>query len=192
MRCFLAIELPEAIIVALDAAGRAIRDLDAGWSEEKWVASEVMHVTLKFLGGVNTSLIDQFSCEFAVAASGQSTFPLQLTALRAVPKPARASMIWTVADDPTGGCAALARTADQIAGQQGLKPDSRPFTAHVTLVRARRVRAIEPCTLADAATRSDLASLSTLSVLSATLFASTLTPQGPIHERLAEFALRAE
>jgi 2'-5' RNA ligase len=190
LRCFLAIELPKTTVLALDAAARTIRDLDAAWTGEKWVAPEVMHVTLKFLGDVDESRIDRLGSDFAAVAAQQTPFSLRMAGLRGVPKPARASMIWAVIDDPSGG--GLAQALDEVAAARGFDPESRPYAPHVTLARCRRPRTVASEVLAEAARRSDLAALAPVSVLSATIFASTLTPLGPIHERLREFALRTE
>ena len=189
MRCFLAIELPPATALALDAIGTAIRDEDPLWGREKWVRPDLMHVTLRFLGDIDSQLIQRISSEFAAAAAEQTPFALGFSGLRAVPSPGRASMIWAVAEDPAGRCASLASLADGIAVDHGLKSESRPFVPHLTLVRARHPHAVAPGTLQSAAMRGGITGWPEMSVLSATLFASTLTPLGPIHERLAQFAL---
>jgi 2'-5' RNA ligase len=189
VRCFLAIELPTAAVSALQAASAAIRNLEPAWAAEKWATPEVMHVTVKFLGEVDATAVDRLATGFGAAAAEQQTFSLGFSTLRALPKADRAAMIWAVAEDLTGDCAVFARTAHQIAAQNGAHVESRKYAPHVTLVRSRRPRAVARETLAAAAVCSGLAELSPVSVLSATLFASTLTARGPIHERLAEFAL---
>ena len=65
-----------------------------------------------------------------------------LESLRAVPRPGRASMLWCVPEDPLGRCARLAQVADDVAAQFGVERETRTFTPHVTLVRARRPRSI--------------------------------------------------
>ena len=192
MRCFVAIELPPGAVLALGAAGCAIRELDATWANEKWATPDVLHVTLKFLGNVDKPMVDRLGQEIAAAFSQVPVFPLELTGLRAVPEAGRASMIWASVVDSSGGCRNLARAANQVAVRNGIEPESRPFVPHVTLVRARMPRRVESDVLTQATESSGLGAVIPVSVLSATLFSSTLTPRGPVHERLLEFALQGE
>ncbi len=189
MRCFLAIELPEATVKTLQSVGDVIRRYDPPWTGEKWVAPEVMHVTLKFLGELDSSRVDLIISAFTSAASSHPGFPLGPATVRAVPRPGRASMLWAVLDDPTRCCSGLAEIADDVAVGAGVEPDVRPFAPHVTLVRARRPRPVRDDALSAADELLGLVQPQRMSVASATLFSSVLTPQGPIHERLARFAL---
>ncbi len=101
-------------------------------------------------------------------------------------------MLWAVLEDPTRRCGDLAGIADIVAVGVGLESDARPFVPHITLVRARRPRPVSAALLSAAEEQTRLALLQPMSVASATLFSSVLTPQGPIHERLARFALGTE
>ena len=107
----------------------------------------------------------------------------------AVPTVARASMVWATVADPSGRCARLASAAEQLSEQLGLDRSSRAFTPHVTLVRARHPHSLRVSTLEDAVSKSHMDRFGSVSVLSATLFSSRLTPQGAIHKRLADMKL---
>jgi 2'-5' RNA ligase len=192
VRCFLAIELTEATIVMLESAGSTIRALDPAWVGEKWVSPGVMHVTLKFLGELDVNRVERIVSALTSATASHPPFSLRLASVRAVPRPERASMLWAVLEDPTGGCRDLAKIADNVAVGVGLEPDSRPFAPHITIVRARRPRAVSADALSAANEQCRLSQLKPMSVVSATLFSSVLTPQGPIHERLALIALGTE
>jgi 2'-5' RNA ligase len=192
MRCFLAIELPEATVDALESTGDAIRRQDPAWTGEKWVAPEVMHITLRFLGELDASQVARVISAFTSAASSHPRFALGPATVRAVPRAARASMLWAVLEDPTRRCGGLAEIADNVAVGVGVEHDARPFVPHITLVRARRPHPVSAGVLSTGEVQSQLALLQPVSVASATLFSSVLTPQGPIHERLARFALGTE
>lgn len=187
----MAVELPDAAVRTLDLVGRQLRELDAGWKSEKWAAPDVMHVTLRFLGEIDVAQAARIETDFAQAASCVPAFELDLAGLRAVPSSKRASMIWTRIDDPTGQCAHLAQEAERIAIECGLDPEPRCFVPHVTLVRARRPHAVRAGVLEAAELKAGMCDVGSMSVLSASLFASTLTPRGPIHERLRKFELQA-
>jgi 2'-5' RNA ligase len=97
-------------------------------------------------------------------------------------------MLWAILDDPDGRCAELAARVDTAAVACGLSSEERPFAPHVTLVRARKPRPLphEALTSADAMIRRPRLSMS---VLSATLFASTLTRTGAVYETIESWAL---
>jgi len=192
VRCFLAIELPEATVDVLLRMGESIRRNDPAWTGEKWVAPEVMHITVRFFGELDASSIDRVVSTFTAVASSHPPFPLGPATVRAIPKPGRASMLWAVLADPTRRCGELAESADHVAVEAGLEADARPFVPHVTLVRARRPRPVSTGALPAAEEQLRLAGPQLMSVSSVTLFSSKLTPQGPIHERLARFALGTE
>jgi RNA 2',3'-cyclic 3'-phosphodiesterase len=191
VRCFVAIELPPAASAALVAAGSAVRKLDPSWAGEKWVAPESLHVTLKFLGEVDAGQVDVLGAALADLARVQAPFEVALRSLRAVPGGRRTSMIWAAVDDPSGSCASLAARIDTSAEQIGVERDVRRFSPHITLVRARHPRSLAPDVLPGAAEASGLAQLHPVSVGAVTLFQSTLTRTGPIHEPLGAFSFQA-
>lgn len=182
-------ELPAPARNVLSAACTALRDIDPSWAGEKWVSAESIHITLRFLGELDPLLAERISLDYARAVTAIEPFLLDLTELVAVPRPGRSSMIWARVADSTGRCQELAEVAERISRKVGLAPESRPFVPHVTLVRTRHIRPVTTATLEAAATQSGLVLAQAMSVLSATLFSSTLTPAGPVYERFAEFAL---
>lgn len=149
-------------------------------------------MTLKFLGEVSEEALRPLQSDMALALAAQRGFSLGLTGLRAVPSPAAASMIWVVVDDPSGECVQVAKSLDAVGLRHGFTPETRRFTPHVTLVRARRPRAVAAEALADVSAVSELGIQCSVSVLSATLFSSELTPHGPRHKALVEFPFRDE
>jgi 2'-5' RNA ligase len=163
--------------------------MDPGWAGEKWVPPEVMHLTLRFLGDVDSKSVSAFSAVFAAKALGIEPFGVRFTGLHAAPRAARASMIWATVADDTGRCRALAAAADAAAASIGVPQASHAFRPHITLARARHSRRLLPGTLDDVQLAEELDRRPAMSVLSATLFSSTLTRTGPVHEPLAEFVL---
>ena len=156
------------------------------------MAPESMHVTLRFLGDIDQSTLDCISSDFEAVVSRRAGFALRLTEFRAAPTLRHAVMIWAVGDDSDGKCASLASEADGVAVSCGLPHEPHPFVPHITLVRSRRKRAVSRQALDEVVRRSDLESWDSVSVLSATLFSSTLTAQGPVYQRLREFAFGAD
>ena len=186
VRCFVALELPDETVAALMAAGAAIRDRAAEWRDEKWVAEENLHITLKFLGSVPAERIASLVGALDGAVPDRRAFVLRLAGARCVPSGGRCSMVWGAFEDAANGpCVCLAREVDSAVAAF-TQPQTRPFKPHVTLVRARRPHRLDPGAL-EAADEALTCSDASVSVLSATLLSSTLTRHGPIYERIARW-----
>jgi 2'-5' RNA ligase len=189
LRCFVALEIPAETRQVLLDCGLAIQALEPSWVGQRWVSAEVMHVTLKFLGELDSASIERFATDFTSRARAVTPFVLDVAQLRAVPRLTRATMLWASMEDPTGRCCELALAAQSSSLEVGVRRETRPFVPHVTLVRTRTPRAVSSATLVAAGTASGIAGVGCLSVLSATLYSSTLTPAGPVHERMTQFRL---
>lgn len=188
VRCFVGIPLPADMRRALVLASDAIRSQDAAWRNEKWVAESNLHVTLVFIGSIAENRVPALCDAVAEAVNSSSVFELVRSGIRAVPGARRCRMMWAAFDDPDLGCTALADALVEATVPFGAEHPEREFRAHATLVRARRPRPAGEGALA--AANALLGGLPTsMSVRSATLFASTLTPAGPVYEELGAWEL---
>jgi len=190
-RAFFAIPMPLAVRDTLVACREAFVAQDPDWAGEKWVAPENLHITLRFLGSV-----PEPACDHAVERVGAilrdiEGFRLRLDVPRAIPQRRSASLLWV---GPSEGGDETATLAERIATAcrfLDFEPDGRGFRTHVTLCRARRPRRV-PQTAFDEIERvlhrADERSL-TVSVRQVTLYASTITPKGPVYTELARVPL---
>jgi RNA 2',3'-cyclic 3'-phosphodiesterase len=187
-RSFVAIELSNEVRERLHEVRSVLVTQAPAWRDEKWVAGNNLHITVKFLGDLGERELAAMRAELGTALAGLPLFDLGLGSVRAVPGRRRCSMIWAQFDDPEGRCADLAAHVERAAVACGVPAEERGFKPHVTLVRARRPKrlAAEALTCAnDAASGSAIS----MSVLSVTLFASTLTRTGPVYEAIDSWAL---
>jgi 2'-5' RNA ligase len=187
-RCFVAADVDHVVSQGLSEARSAFLRIDPGWSREKWVRPENLHLTLAFLGDQPPSAIARVVRGVEGALTGRSRFDLKPAALEVSPAPDRARLLWMRLDDPGDACAALARAIRTgILESAGLTVQDR-FTPHVTLCRARRGRPVADGALAAAEDalhiRVDL-----MSVRSVTLIASRLTSSGPQYTSLKVWCL---
>ncbi|MFA5843568.1 MAG: RNA 2',3'-cyclic phosphodiesterase [Coriobacteriia bacterium] len=190
MRSFVAVPLPDAAREALTRAGATIRAGSREWAGERWVAPQNLHITLAFLGDVPESDLAELDGPLSRACAGIEPFSLVLDSVIAVPGPRRASMLWSVPARPSEVCAALAGSVRDAVLPFSERSDARPFTAHVTLVRARRPLEC-PATALSGAERilaGDATSM-LVSVRDVILCSSTLTPRGPIYETISRTCL---
>lgn len=181
-RCFLAIDLPTSWADALASVRSAYLHEARPWAGEKWVAPELLHVTMRFIGPIEDCAVVALLGSLQATCAPAKAPRLTLSGVRAVPSPRRASMLWSTVHDEDGVCGRLAHAIDEaLEAALGLQPESRAFSPHVTLVRARSPRAAPSPALdaANARLASGPASVREMSVRSLTLYSSTLGRSGP-------------
>lgn len=191
VRCFTGIPLPVQISGPLVEACEAVRETDPSWRDEKWVPPQNLHVTLKFIGWLDEEVLDDLCSAVGGAVERRASFDLPFEGVVAVPTTRRCRMLWGSFLDPNGCCTALAEAIEEAVLAFGVEPERRAFRAHATLVRARRPKPMGEGAL-DAAARLIASAPGFMSVPSASLFTSRLTPHGPIYDQIGAWPLEGE
>ncbi|MCP4640452.1 MAG: RNA 2',3'-cyclic phosphodiesterase [bacterium] len=185
MRSFVAVELPEAIRAELAALVRRLRDSGARAS---WVKPDRMHLTLRFLGDVTDDQLAAMGERLTQSLAGVSPFDLRVGGVGAFPNPRRPSVIWAGIQPMDGPLAEVQAACEDAARAIGLKGEKRPFRPHLTLARVRDHR--DAGNLAPLLLREHTYDGGSFSVNGVSLFTSTLTPHGPIYDRVREISFR--
>ena len=184
MRAFVAVKLSP---LALDELQSLSEDLRISHKNISWTKRDNMHVTLRFLGNVPIKLLDQFSACAIEALSRLSPATLHARGLGAFPNSEKPRVLWIGLAGDLNALAKLNRATEDCATQAGLESEPRPFKPHITLARLRAPRV--PPTLRDSIRRHAEFRGSAFRVDSVTLFSSTLTPSGPVYQKLQEYPL---
>jgi len=101
----------------------------------RWTAPEQWHVTLRFLGEVDTADVAAARAAFeGIRVAGRVTAQLG---------PATARFGRRVLHVPVAGLEKLATATVAATGGVGRPPDHRPFTGHLTLARAGDRRGVD-------------------------------------------------
>jgi 2'-5' RNA ligase len=132
-----AILLPEALRASLAAE---IERLAPRGREVAWVVPDNLHLTLKFLGGVEPERLAGVTAALEGAAARVAPFELALRGLGAFPSPDRPRVVWAGAHTGAAAVAALAARIDDALGSLDFPREVRAFSAHVTLGRVRESR----------------------------------------------------
>ena len=186
MRLFVAINLPDAVRNAIYADAARLRAASPG---VKWVAPSLLHLTLKFLGQQDDSLVGEFERGLASVASRHPRLEVQTRELGAFPNFRRPRVVW-VGMTGTEALAALAGDVDRMFATFGIAAESRPFRAHLTLGRVKHeMTAVEARTL-EAAARAARRPRG-FSVRTIDLMQSELGPGGSKYSVLAAVPLHA-
>jgi 2'-5' RNA ligase len=137
LRLFIALELPDAWPDALREQSRALELASPGFA--RWVAPELMHLTLVFLGSQRPSILPRI--EAAVDETASATRPLTLTPgeLGSFGGARSLRVIWAgVADKPNGALEGLHARLANVLQKAGVVFETSPFRPHLTLGRAKR------------------------------------------------------
>ncbi len=139
-----------------------------------------LHVTLKFLGDIIDSEIDEILQAMELAAEGVERFDVKTEALVYLPSARRPRLIALAMTQP----AELAKLHDQHEQAMlaaGFRAEGRRFTPHITLARFRKPPRHLP--------KLPAAPPTGFCVEAMRLVESRLTPAGPEYSRLAEVPL---
>lgn len=134
IRSFIAIDLPEVVRQSLESLALELRKADAPVG---WTRPEGIHLTLKFLGNVAPSSIDQIKPILADIASGVEVFRLQACGCGAFPNIKQPRVIWAGMRGESEPLIQLQKEIDLALAPLGFEPEDRPFKPHLTLGRVK-------------------------------------------------------
>jgi len=183
VRTFVAIEIDDEVKDRIQHLRDRLEDAGA---DVRWVRREHTHLTLKFIGEIDEARSDEIAQALARAAASVEPFEIRVADVGTFPR-RRPTVLWVGVEDESGSLSELHRAVDRALGEQGIEKESRKFTAHITLGRIRSGRNIRK--LLDILQAETGMEFGTVNVESLTFFASTLTPDGPIHTPLATAGL---
>ncbi|MEZ4502493.1 MAG: RNA 2',3'-cyclic phosphodiesterase [Dehalococcoidia bacterium] len=194
MRLFVAIEAAPAW---RDAALEARRGIEAALDADdaralRWVAPDLMHVTLSFLGEVEESHLDALRDALDEVARAE-VLSLRTEAPAIFGRPDRARVVWLALAGDAPALDALATDVDRAArAGVGLEPPCNAPNPHLTLARVRE-RATREARRAIARAVEDVAPVlapsEEVAVERIVLVRSHLGPRGPRYEVLSKHGL---
>jgi RNA 2',3'-cyclic 3'-phosphodiesterase len=134
IRAFIAITPPATLQQTVAAVRQVFQHLSLPW---RWVTSDHIHLTLRFLGNVPDDLVPSLLQAMEQATQDQTAFPLRAKALGCFPHPARPRVLWVGLDDPSQALGRLNAHLMAALTPLGFPPEDRPFHPHLTLARAQ-------------------------------------------------------
>lgn len=136
IRAFIAVPLNEKVRAGLQDASRQLGQLGL---DARFVKAASLHLTLKFLGNIEPSLVEPIGQALQDCCSRQDIFQVAVEGLGVFPNQRRPRVVWA----GIGGSAALGEIQGRVEEQMkalGFKPEDRPFRPHLTLARLRSPR----------------------------------------------------
>lgn len=182
IRAFLALEISDRVKAQLALAQGDMRHV---LPRARWTRPEGWHLTLKFLGEVERSVLADLAAELAPRIRGIGAVAVKLEKTGFFPSSMRPRVAWV------GGTAAgvdnVVAAVEEAAEIAGFARDRRPWSAHLTQAR---LKAQWPADAVDRflewGTTLDLEAFTCREVV---LFSSDLQPGGAVYTALERFPL---
>jgi 2'-5' RNA ligase len=134
IRTFIAFKIPEHV---LSAIGKIQEVLKSYKFNIKWVRPESIHLTLKFLGNIDSATVGQIESVLRDTVKPYVPFSIQAKGLGVFPGVKRPRVIWIGITGQIDQLIGLQRNLDKDLSAIGFSRDKRPFKGHLTLGRAK-------------------------------------------------------
>ncbi len=137
LRVFCAIEPPEEVCARATDHIRRLRhefpNVNASWNRDG-----KFHLTLKFLGEIPRSRVENLSRAAGRAVEALSSFKLVVEKTGAFPNNNAPRVLWIGVSDPSGKLSELYERLEEECAKESFPRDERPFHPHLTLARLRK------------------------------------------------------
>ena len=188
IRSFVAIELPDEVKQELGKVMAALGEPDIRGL--RLVRAEGVHLTLKFLGDVDSDRMDDIVGALTGAVAGHSPFRLELGDAGAFPNLGRPRVLWVGVAGDVNKLDALQADVEAALAGMGFILDNRRYNPHLTLARVRNES--PPSSGRSAAailTGTPFRQGMGFHVETVSLMRTTLHPDGAIHHRMVSIPL---
>ncbi len=135
LRAFIALSVPPEAQRSLEPAVQHLSAVVPG--AVRWVDLDGLHLTLKFLGNVESTRVDDIVQGMRRACRDLAPFELDLSELGVFPNASRPRVVWAGVQGDLGLLTTLQGGIETEMSALGFSPEKRPFAPHLTLGRVR-------------------------------------------------------
>jgi len=175
IRVFLAIELSSGIRENLYSIQQQLKTT---LPPINWVRPESIHLTLKFLGYVEPSVVSQLLSAVEPIGKKHKPFSVDVQGLGVFPQVKHPRIFWVGLTGSTQALQDLVFEIDVVLETMGFPPEEKTYHPHLTLARIKRENAKVGSALIQTKALESDQHLGTLNVNGFTLFQSDLDSSG--------------
>jgi 2'-5' RNA ligase len=186
IRSFIAIELSPPIRHHIE---KIQNELKKATTDVRWVRSEGIHLTLKFLGAIDEERIDEVGDSIEESLADATMFTVTVGSLGAFPNKKNPKVIWLGIEDESGTLQKVQQTIETGLTSLGFTAEKRTFSPHLTLGRLKSPKGKR--TVSQRLENMGECECGTFDVKEIFLFKSDLKPSGAVYTKLKSFALRS-
>ena len=137
VRTFICIEIPQSIKGRINRLQEILRQLDAQIS---WTKPSNIHLTLKFLGGVEAARIERVKKALERAANGIGPFEVEVSGSGCFPSARSPRVLWVGFSNVPELLQHLYSNIEDELAREGFEREKRKFSPHLTIGRIRAPR----------------------------------------------------
>lgn len=193
IRTFVAVELTaelrEALTRLQDQLRKSFQAKSSSDLRIQWVKPEGIHLTLKFLGDIAETLVEDIRVALAPAVRSLPGFTVEVGGLGGFPDLRAPRVLWVGITTQEDLLAILARTVDQVLESKGFVQEAKSFHPHLTLARVKDRHREIGRRVADQGAMEQVGRLGALPVEAVALMKSDLKPSGAVYVKLWEVPL---
>src|SRR3989338_2873786 len=181
IRAFIAIELPARIAQGLEKIQDGLKDET---NKVAWVKPENIHLTIKFLGDIETNKIDSITKVLEDAAGNLSNFKISIKGIGAFPTIENPRVLLVGIEEDDTNVSQLYNNFEHGLTALGFEREQRTFKPHLTLGRIKFLK--DKKLLKQRFEKIADINLGQFTAAGLYLFESKLTPEGAVHTKLKE------
>ena len=188
IRTFVAIPLTDMIADTVRDLIDRFRELD---DRVRWVPSDNLHLTLKFLGDVDNTEVHRVCQVVERACAKLDPFELEFRGTDGFPNLERARVLYVGVEDNAGALRPLVQELEESFADLGFKREPRDYTPHLTLGRCKGSGRKPNSEVLQAVTDAGQLDLGSMMVKKVCVFASFLDKAGPTYQTMDTVNLQA-
>jgi len=131
IRAFVAVRIPDAVLAQLVSIQQQLK---CKFGDVSWTRAEAMHVTLQFLGNIESARLPALEAALRQAAGQIPSFEMELAGLGSFGH----RVLWVGVNRGVEPLSRLAEAVRRATKGFGAHEEERAFNAHVTLGRFRK------------------------------------------------------
>lgn len=184
MRTFISVELPDEVKKNIAELVNELKDRGAA---VKWVEAQNLHITLKFLGRVEERNLDNLIDLTTKALADCGSFKARFEGLGTFPEGKTPRVVWVGTAEGGDKLCSLAKVLEETLSKAGFQSEEREFKSHITIGRVKENKGVDK--LKEKIKSVKDAKFGEALVDRISIMKSTLTPKGPIYEKVKEVKL---
>jgi len=184
MRCFIAIELPEAVKSTLSGIEEELKKSKA---DVRWVKPDNVHLTLKFFGNIEEKKTEKIIEIMESICNQYAPFTIEIKGMGTFPNIKSPRVLW-VGIEGNDTLKTLQKEIENKMESIGFEREDRAFTAHLTLGRFRSSIEKEGLLKAVKLHEKDTF-VGSINVQSLSLIRSDLHPEGARYSKIIDISL---
>ena len=186
IRSFISIDLPEATRHGLAAVQEQLKQSQA---RVRWVRTNSIHLTLKFLGNIHPAQVEDIAAVTAQVVRSEPLLTLRAAGLGTFPSQQNPRVIWVGIEGEVKRLTHIQNRLENDLVALGFAREKRGFRAHLTLGRVKDKHNRQG--LIAAMTELEIPEFNSFDVTEIILYKSELRPTGAIYTKLHRMPLAA-